>query len=122
MTVNDVGCASVDTGAADGNRSHAIEFRILNAPTPETETTTHYFYARARRFDQESAEMDEIFRTRFDEVFMEDKEVLEAQQRRLSAAPHAARIDINVDTPGIAVRRLLRGMIDEERAEAEGRL
>ena len=42
--------------------------------------------------------MDEIFRTRFDEVFMEDKEILEAQQRRLSAAPHAARIDINVDT------------------------
>ena len=37
--------------------------------------------------------MDEIFRTRFDEVFMEDKEVLEAQQRRLSAAPDAARID-----------------------------
>lgn len=121
-TVNDVGCASVGTGAANGDRSHAIEFRVVNAPTPETATSTHYFYARARRFAQESAEMDEIFRTRFDEVFMEHKAVLEAQQRRLNAAPHAARIDINVDTPGIAVRRLLRAMIDQERAGAGGRL
>ena len=121
-TVNDVGCAPVGAGAPDGDRGQAVEFRVLNAPTPETATSTHYFYARPRRFAQDSARMDEIFRTRFDAVFMEDKEVLEAQQRRLSAAPNDARIDINVDTPGIAVRRLLRAAIDEERAGAGSRL
>ena len=113
-TVNDVGCAPVGTGATDGDRSQAIEFRVLNAPTPETATSTHYFYARPRRFAQDSAEMDEIFHTQFDAVFIEDKEVLEAQQRQLDVALGAGRIDINVDTPAIAVRRMLRAMIDRE--------
>ena len=121
-TVNDVGCAPADAGAADGDRTRAVEFRVLNAPTPETATSTHYFYARPRRFAQDSAEMDEIFRTRFDAVFIEDKAVLEAQQRRLGAAPNAARIDINADIPGLAVRRMLRAIIEEERAAAQGRL
>ena len=81
LTVNDVGCAPVGSGVTDGDRSQAVEFRVLNAPTPETDTTTHYFYARSRRFAQDSEEMDEVFRTRFDEVFIEDRDVLEAQQR-----------------------------------------
>ena len=115
-TVNDVGCAPVGSGAAEGNRDQAIEFRVLNAPTPETETSTHYFYARARRFAQESAEMDEIFRTQFDAVFIEDKEVLEAQQRRTGTESGIAQIDINVDAPGIAVRTMLRTAIAKEGA------
>ena len=119
-TVNDVGCAPVGTCAAEGERGQAIEFRVLNAPTPETATSTHYFYARPRRFAQDSAEMDEIFRTQFDAVFIEDKEVLEAQQRRLDMALDATPIDINVDTPGIAVRRLLRAMIEAESAAPTG--
>lgn len=115
-TVNDVGCAPVGTGARDGDRSKAIEFKVLNLPTPETERTTHYFYARVRRFAIDDREMDQAFRDKFDTVFREDRSVLEAQQRRIDGAPEAPSIDINADAAGLATRRMLRSMIEEEAA------
>jgi len=42
----DVGCALAGTGARDGDRSQGFSMRNLNAITPETDRTTHYFWPR----------------------------------------------------------------------------
>ena len=52
------GCAVAGTGAPQGDRSKGIEFHNLNAATPETATTTHYFYAHARNFRIDDAAVD----------------------------------------------------------------
>ena len=51
----------------------------------------------------------------FRRVFGEDIAVMEAQQRVNDALPGAPGIDINVDAPPLAMRRLL-----SERMKAEG--
>ena len=39
-TVNDAGSVAVGSDARPGHRDQGVEMRVLNAPTPETETTT----------------------------------------------------------------------------------
>lgn len=114
FTVNDAGCVDKGTEAKAGHRSHGVEMRVLNAPTPETETTTHYFYQHARGFEVGNPDWDEIYRTQFTDVFLEDKVILEAQQASMSREPSGLQIDINDDAPCIAVRRALRDLITVE--------
>ncbi|MDA1324413.1 MAG: aromatic ring-hydroxylating dioxygenase subunit alpha [Proteobacteria bacterium] len=116
FTMNDAGCVDAGTDAREGHRDRGVDIRVLNAPTPETETATHYFYQHVRSFEVGNPEWDDIFRTQFTEVFLEDKAVLEAQQAALSRKPDGPQIDINDDVPGIAVRRALRHLIQAEQA------
>lgn len=120
FTMNDAGSVDVGTDTREGYRDRGVEMRVLNAPTPETETTTHYFYQHARGFHVDDPEWDEIYRTQFTEVFLEDKAVLEAQQASMSRTPGAPEIDINDDAPGLAIRRALRAAIAAEQAETSG--
>ena len=88
--------------------------RVLNLPTPETETTTHYFYAHARHFGLDDDAVEKAYKTQFTQVFLEDKVVLEAQQRMMSMTPGAPSVDINTDAPAIAARAMLNELIAEE--------
>ncbi len=116
--VNDAGSVEVGSGIAPGEADEAngVEMKVMNVPTPETETTTHYFYAHARHFKVDSEEWDEIYRTQFTEVFDEDRVVLEAQQERMSRMPGAREIDVNADAPNILARKMLDELIAAERA------
>ena len=114
----DVGSAEVGSGVLDGDRMQGIAYHALNAPTPETATTTHFFYAHARLFGTDSAEMDEIYRRDFYRIFMEDVAIVEAQQASLDRAGSVDWIDINVDAPGLAMRALLREALAAEAAAA----
>ena len=112
--VNDAGCVDVGTDTRPGHRDHGVEMRVLNLPTPETETTTHYFYAHARNFGLDDDDIEEAYKTQFTQVFLEDKVVLEAQQRMMSITPDALLVDINTDAPSIATRAMLNDLIAEE--------
>ena len=110
------GCAPAGAGGADAPTGRKVEFFNLNAMTPETATSTHYFYAHARSFALDDPAMDESFRVDFRRVFGEDISILGAQQSNIDRRPGASSIDINVDGPGLAFRRMLA-----RRIEAEGR-
>ena len=119
---SDAGSVEVGTGITPGEvgPERGVEMKIMNLPTPETETSTHYFYSHCRHFHIESKEWDEIYRTQFTAVFEEDKAVLEGQQRRMSEFPDAREIDINADAPNIQVRRMVDEIIAAEQAELSG--
>lgn len=119
---SDAGSVEVGTGITPGEvgPDRGVEMKIMNLPTPETETSTHYFYSHCRHFHIDSAEWDEIYRTQFTAVFDEDKVVLEGQQKRMSENPDAPEIDINADAPNIQVRRMIDEMIADEQAVAAG--
>ncbi len=110
----DVGSAEVGSGVLEGNRPQGVAFHALSAVTPETATTTHQFYAHPRMFALDSEEMDEVYRVDFKRVFMEDVEMMEAQQTVFDRDPERALIDINVDGPGLAMRALLAERIAAE--------
>ena len=50
----DVGATPTGTGAPEGRRVGGIQMRNLNAMTPETETTTHYFWGQAHDFQPQT--------------------------------------------------------------------
>ena len=54
----DVGACPTGTGAPEGRRVGGIGMRNLNAITPETETTSHYFWGQAHDFEPHNADDD----------------------------------------------------------------
>ena len=110
----DVGVTPTGRPESDGirrNGSHLL--------TPESETSTHYFFANTRNYRQEDAGADadirEWQRVGFEE---EDKPMLEAVQARMGTSDLMALKPILLSPDGAAMRarRVLEGMIAREAA------
>jgi vanillate O-demethylase monooxygenase subunit len=112
----DVGATPTGTGAPEGRRVGGIQMRNLNAMTPETEATTHYFWAQAHDFEPHNPEMtDKVFQ-QIKTAFLQDVEVFTRQQRNIELDPEAPTIDINADSGGIQARRIVARLYAEEQA------
>ena len=112
----DVGATPTGTGAPEGRRVGGIQMRNLNAMTPETETTTHYFYGQAHDFDINNPKTTEMIIEQITTAFLEDQAVFEAQQRNMLQMPDAPQVDINADTGVLQARRILDRLHAEEQA------
>src|SRR5580704_5635192 len=114
----DVGCTPTGTGAPQGERVGGITMRNLNAITPETETTSHYFWGQAHDWDVGNKALTDMLVEQITTAFLEDVSVFEAQQRNMTILPNAPQIDINADTGVIQARRILDRIHAEELAAA----
>ncbi len=112
--VIDAGSALAGTGARDGDRSHGAETYSNHTLTPETETTTHYFWHHARNFRLGDDAFTEQLRGVFASALQEDVVVIAAQQRSIDALGDRPAIDINVDNGSHQARRLLEQRIAKE--------
>ena len=113
----DVGATPTGTGAPEGRRVGGISTRNLNAITPETETTSHYFWGQAHDFDVNNPETTERVFQQIKTAFQEDVAVFTAQQRSMTLNPNASQVDINADTGVIQARRVIdRLYADEQQA------
>jgi vanillate O-demethylase monooxygenase subunit len=100
---------------AAGNRGpHAMRAIIINAITPETESTCHYFWGHVRDFDIGNPGMTAYFHRAVVTAFNEDKDILEAQQRTIALDPAAPIVSVHGDWGGVQARRLLDRMIGDE--------
>ena len=95
--VIDVGVAPTGTGAAAGDYATGVNTHVLNTLTPGRTGEAHYYFTLARNFDIEDAALTESLRTRNVEVFMEDKAMLEAQQRTMTAMPGRSLQNFGID-------------------------
>jgi vanillate O-demethylase monooxygenase subunit len=100
----------------------ALERKVVNLITPETKTSSHYFWAIVRGFRLDDQALDEVIRDGIVRTFDQDKAILEAQQRALGPDPDNANfpVSIRVDAGPTQGRRLLRRMIESE-TEPSGR-
>jgi len=112
----DVGATPTGTGAPEGRRVGGISMRNLNAITPETETTTHYFWGQAHDFEPHNREMTERIFQQIQTAFHEDVAIFQGQQRMMSMMPGAPQVDINADSGGIQARRIIDRLHAEEQA------
>ena len=93
----------------DGSDPDAFHVEVVYAITPETEHSTHDFWAVARDFalDDEgvSAFLAENNRT----VVLQDVEALDVLEKVISTEPDGYQeLSINIDTGGLAARRMLQ--------------
>ena len=114
----DVGATPTGTGAPEGRRVGGIQMRNLNAMTPETETTTHYFWGQAHDFEPHNPEMTERVFQQIKTAFLEDVSVFTNQQINIDLDPASPQIDINADSGGIQARRIVDRLYAEEQAVA----
>ena len=87
--------------------------------TPETERTTHYFWASARDFDIGNAELTGRIADIIGRAFgTEDKPIIEAAQRNIERTGAALRNLTIGDSGSAMVRRELDRLVAEEQAGA----
>ncbi|MDE0176573.1 MAG: hypothetical protein OYH76_24150 [Defluviicoccus sp.] len=119
----DVGVALAGTGAPDGDRSKGVTHTVIDALTPETGGSTHYFWTFPRNHQLADADLSDYFKKGVDKTFLEDKWMLEGQQKRMDAAPDSPFVDINADAGGVAARNIVARLLEEEqRGRAAGEL
>jgi phenylpropionate dioxygenase-like ring-hydroxylating dioxygenase large terminal subunit len=107
----DVGCARHATGAPEGDRSQGISIWSTHLVTPETETSCHYHFGFARNFALGDTPMSRRLLDGSRETFLEDKAMLEAQQRNLRGGALEGLVDISADAAQLQVRRILADLI-----------
>ena len=104
--------------AGTHDKAQALERKVLNLITPETTTSSHYFWGVVRQFRRDDRALDEVIRDGIVRTFDQDKAVLEAQQRTLGPDPDSVTfpIAIRVDAGPIQGRKLVAAMIARETA------
>lgn len=113
----DVGCAKTGTGAPQGDRSQGISIWSTHLATPETETSTHYFFCFARNFKLADPQMSQMLYEGSKVTFEEDLVVLEQQQKKVQGGSIEGLFDIPNDAAQLQMRRMMRQL-----AAAEGSL
>ncbi|WP_119153607.1 Rieske 2Fe-2S domain-containing protein [Caldimonas tepidiphila] len=116
----DAGSAPIGTGAPEGRRvPEALQFRHTSVQTPETETTSHYWFCQARNFELDNDALTEQI---YDDVvvaFEEDRRMIEAQQKIVSQTPGRPMLPIAADA-GLNQARWLIDRLARQEAAALG--
>jgi phenylpropionate dioxygenase-like ring-hydroxylating dioxygenase large terminal subunit len=108
--------------AGQGGSNEAVQFHVNNSLTPETETSTHYFYAVTRNFLLQDDSIGALLGSENAAAFEEDKVVIEEQQRMMEMeVPSTPIMPIAADRGVLAMRRLLEKLEHEEKEAAAPR-
>ena len=100
-----------------GAREGARETLNVHFMTPETERSTHYFWASCRTFRMEEPGLNETLKAGVEAAFsMEDKPMIEAQQAMIGSADFWSLHPVLLQGDGAAVlaRRTLAKLIEAE--------
>lgn len=112
-----IGATPVGASREEGciaNQAHIL--------TPETDATTHYFWATTRDHHVESIEMDEMLKALFAQAFdEEDKPMIQAVFENMEGQDfwNCKPIFLGVDAGGTRTRRLLESLRNRERGGSE---
>jgi vanillate O-demethylase monooxygenase subunit len=104
------------SGAEKGNTEGTRDYRNCQFMTPETRKTTHHFWIYLNNFEGEDANISRSLHASLIEGFMEDKHIIEAQQRAMDEDPDFKLLAVVADAPLAHFRRTLDQLIANERA------
>ena len=105
------------TGAREGKRINEMGWRNLNAITPESESTTHYFWGQAHNNEPGNHELTEKVFNGVSTAFKEDWEVFEEQQwSREMGAANIREIVAEADTGNVHAIRILDRLLEKQAA------
>lgn len=114
------GMQPTGTGVMEGRHENALEFRAYNLVTPETERTSHYFFALAHGFGLDDPSVTQGLFEEVTKAFVEDGAMIEAQQRVIDASESFTPVPIFADAGLMEMRRLMDRMADAERGMVRG--
>jgi vanillate O-demethylase monooxygenase subunit len=101
-----------------GRREDGKLLEVLNAITPETETTAWYFYAFCRNFAVGDEGINALLKESLGDVLREDEDALALQQQRMERRPAALADVLIAQDAGVAkARRIMSRMLSAEAKE-----
>lgn len=105
---------ATEAGSGVAPADFRFQFRLFHGLTPETETSCLYFWSVANGYRQNDPEATEQLYQEIAPTFLEDKEMVEAQQARLGEFGEKGLTDIASDAIRMQMRRFVDGMIAAE--------
>jgi len=105
------------TGTTDSDGPLAVRLHSCQALTPETETSTHYFFEQAVPSDQGGMGLADVVYVSLQQAFNEDRDMITAQAKAIAAKPDAPMLPLAMDAALIQFRRLV-----DEALRAEGQV
>ncbi|WP_433272975.1 Rieske 2Fe-2S domain-containing protein [Pseudonocardia xinjiangensis] len=98
----------------DGSDPDAFHVEVVYAITPETENRTHDFWAVARDFALDDTSVSDFIAEQNRTVVLQDVAALDVLERVIATEPAGYQeLSINIDTGGLAARRMLTAMLQE---------
>ena len=113
----DSGMAPAGDGVQNGNRQNAIEFRGCQSLTPETENSTHYFFAHPHNFSLDKPEVTAAVHEAVVRAFEEDRDIVSGQAANLALAPDFKMIPFGIDAALNQFRWVVARRLEQEAAE-----
>jgi phenylpropionate dioxygenase-like ring-hydroxylating dioxygenase large terminal subunit len=101
-----------------GDLEGALLFHSCQALTPETGSSTHYFFSHAHNFALDDPTVTESIYQSIVEAFDEDRRMIEAQRRVIDRTPDREMVGIAADGALIRYRRLVHAALAVERGRA----
>jgi vanillate O-demethylase monooxygenase subunit len=119
---------SVDLAAGDltahpklppGDHRTVVSLRGFDFMTPETESSTHYFWFMVRNFGVDDPEVERKLTEQIKVAFAEDLVIAEAIQRRIEAGDLPQQSVIAIDRGSVQTRRMLARMLEAEQKNSQ---
>ncbi|KMK17366.1 2Fe-2S ferredoxin [Pluralibacter gergoviae] len=108
------GAVDVNTEQLDDPERGGFHMRGFHGITPETETTSHYFWTMATNPTQNHEKIKEKVIEQTILTFDEDKEIIESQYRNMCRFGAKPMIDIHVDVGANRARRIVEALRENE--------
>jgi phenylpropionate dioxygenase-like ring-hydroxylating dioxygenase large terminal subunit len=115
----DVGSAPAGAGSrTTGDRGNRwMNMWNLNAITPETEKTAHYFFAQAYNFKLGERWISDMLAKQIRDIFLQDMAMVKAQQENMDLGPSPV-VNLGQDKAWVAMRGIVDRLIKEEQQQA----
>ncbi len=108
-----VGSAVTGAGGREARgKDMLLDRHSVHIQTPETESSSHYFWTTAHKAGSLTAAQEQMLYDRTVQAFNEDLVILEGQFQRLD--PEIPTVDISADAGALEVRRLMARLIEDE--------
>ncbi|TFY99746.1 hypothetical protein [Ramlibacter rhizophilus] len=99
------------SGSEKGKREGSREYRNCQFMTSETRRTTHFFWTCLNNFEGENHHVSRSLHQSLIEGFMEDKHLIEAQQKVLDADPEFTMVAVVADAALSHFRRTFEKLV-----------
>jgi phenylpropionate dioxygenase-like ring-hydroxylating dioxygenase large terminal subunit len=107
------------TGQAEGDMRDAVQLHSCQTLTPETATTTHYFFQQAHRAGVGDATVKDAIFGGLLAAFEEDRAMITAQHRNIVTNPDTPMVPIASDAALVRFRKLVAQALADEAAATE---
>ena len=108
------GGMDVGSGSYDDPHREGFHMRGFHGITPETETSTHYFWTIATNAHPDTESIVSLVVKQTADTFLEDKVIIEAQWINQQRFDHPQQVDIHVDVGPNRARKVIQKLLDTE--------